>query len=329
MRNTSDDNNFTNSIPSPASSPSPTSTCTIDIKLTGCPKTPQISLGTNDCQGRPTEITFEYNGGDCAQSEHLQSRQTFTCTDSNGGPPTTEGTQNYITATNLGGGDLYFAGPVKVGEMYTFKVRETYSLNADGQFDTLSSDITITIFESQGGTALQTTDVQLSCSQPLFLYDKFGASQIKEWVEPSGRVVTDIQTVVETGTIEVGLEVSTEQKPVRIIELSVLTNTQDALIDYTPQVAGQIVQPGSSIELPGLEIDIDLGQDIRYTFFATIVGETLDGTSMCEGIFAHECTAGFNLNPVFPTMVPTPSPIITPRRTTTSNELLTINEDDS
>ena len=266
-------------------------------------------------------------GGGCAQSDNNNNPQTFTCTDSNGGPPTPPGTQNYITATALGGGDLYFAGPVKVGEKYILKnIRETYSLNADGQFDTLSSDITITIFEFQGGAALQTTDMKLSCANSLFLSDKFGASQIKEWVEPSGRVVADTE-IDRQGTIEVGLEVSTEQKPVRIIEISVLTNTQDEAFDFTPYVAGQIVQPGSSIELPGLEIDIDFGQEIRYTFSATIIGETLDGTSMCEGIFMHECTVGYNLDPVFPTKVPTPSPTLSPRPTTTSNELVTNNED--
>ena len=257
-------------------------------------------------------------------------RQTFTCTDFNGGPPTTEETQNYITATALGGGDLYFAGPVKVGEKYTLNnIRETYSLNADGQFDTLSSDITITIFESQGGATLQTTDMQFSCSKPLFLFDKFGANQVTEWSELSGRVVTDTYTGVETVTIEVGLDVSTEQKPVRVLEMTFLTNTQDQPIDYTSQVAGQVLQPGSSIDFPGFEIDIEIGLQVRYTFFALIVGETLDGINTCNGSSTLECMVGFNLDTDFPTMVPTPSPTLTPRPTTTSNELLTNNEDGS
>ena len=198
------------------------------------------------------------------------------------------------------------------------KVGEKYTLNADRQFDKLSADMTLSIFDSQGGNALQVTDVHLSCSQPLFLFDKFGASQVTEWVETSGRVVTDTQTGVETGTIEVGLATDNQQKPVRLLEMTVLTNTQDQPIDYTSQVAGQVLQPGSSIELPGFEIDIELGQQVRYTFFTTIIGETLDGTNMCNGNDMLECIVGFNLNPVFPTIVPTPSPTLTPRPTSNS-----------
>merc|ERR1740130_1146826 len=264
----------------------------------GCPKY-NISLD-NDCQGRPWEITFRYNGGNCAQSDNLQPRQKFSCTDTGSGPPTALGAQSYITATPRGGSDLYFAGPVKVGEKYT--------LNADRQFDKLSADMTLSIFDSQGGNALQITDVHLSCSQPLFLFDKFGASQVTEWVETSGRVVTDTQTGVETGTIEVKLDTSTDiVKPVRLLEMTVLTNTQDQPIDYTSQVAGMVLGPGDVIELPGFQIDIDLSERTRYTFFTTIIGDTLDGTNMCNGFSFLECTIGFNLLPVFPTNVPTPS----------------------
>jgi hypothetical protein len=126
LPNTLDDNNFTAPLSSPAS------TCIIDFKLKGCPKF-YISLD-NDCRGRPTEITFRYNGGDCRQSENLQDRQKHKCTDFNGGPPLQPGAQSYITVTALGGSDLYFAGPVKAGEEYTFKVSETYSLNEYGRF---------------------------------------------------------------------------------------------------------------------------------------------------------------------------------------------------
>lgn len=184
-------------------------------------------------------------------------------------------------------------------------------------FDKLSADMTITMYDSQGGNVLQVTDVHLSCSQPLFLFDKFGASQVVEWIETSGRVVSDKQSNVETGTIEVKLDASTDVvKPVRLLEMTVLTNTQDQPIDYTPQVAGMVLEPGATIELPGFEIDIELSTRTRYTFFTTIIGETLDGTNECNGFSFLECTIGFNLLPVFPTAVPTPSPTITPFPTT-------------
>jgi len=94
--------------------------------------------------------------------------------------------------------------------------------------------------------------------------------------------------------------------------MTVLTNTQDEPIDYTPQVAGMVLEPDATIELEGFGIDIDLSQRTRYTFFTTLIGETLDGTNMCNGFDFLECTIGFNLNPVFPTDLPTPSPTITP-----------------
>merc|ERR1712161_132919 len=307
-------------FPSPAPSPAPTSSCVIDVNLDGCPQ--YNSSLDNDCQGRPWEITFRYNGGDCSKSDNLQPRQKFSCVDTSGGPSTAQGTTNYITAVPRGGSDLYFAGNVAVGEKYT--------LNEDRVFDKLSADMTITIFESQGGrvlqqrdlqgNSLQTVDLHLSCSQPLFLFDKFGASQVTEWVETSGRVVSDKQNDVETGTIKVELNTSTDVvKPVRLLEMTVLTNTQDKPIDYTTQVAGTILGPGDVIELPGFTIDIDLSARTRYTFFTTIIGETLDGTAQCNGFSFLECTIGFNLLPVFPTMVPTPSPTITPFPTNVPN----------
>lgn len=288
--------------PTIAPSPAPTSTCVIDIELTGCPEI-NISLD-NNCEGRPQVITFRYLGGDCSQSDNLQPRQKFFCEDSNGGPPTVPGTQSFITATPAGGSDLYFEGNVAVGDKYT--------LNEDKTFDKLSADMTISIFSAQGGSLLQTTNLHLSCSQPLFLFDKFGSSQVTQWIETSGRIVSDTQTNVPTGTIVVQLDTAPDIKPVRLTEMQVITSAQDEPIDYTSQVAGQVLEPGVALELPGFAIDIELGQRVRYTFFTTIIGETLDGTNQCNGNSFLECTVGFNLDPVFPTNIPTPRPTITP-----------------
>ncbi len=250
-------------------------------------------------------MTLRYNGGDCSQSDNLQPRQKFSCIDENGGPPVAGGTQSYITVVPQGDDEFYFAGPVAVGEKYT--------LNENFFFDRLQADMTIQIFDSPGGNLLQQVDLHLSCSQPLFLFDKFGASQVTEWIETDGRTVSDKQTDVQTGTIEVQLDASSDiLKPVRLLEMSVLTNTLDEPIDYTPQVAGVVLQPGDIIELDGFGIDIELTERTRYTFFTTLIGETIDGTNTCNGFDFLECTIGFNLNPIFPTLMPTPRPTITP-----------------
>lgn len=275
----------------------------IDISLTGCPR--YNSTLDNNCDGRPQVITFRYNGGDCSQSDNLQPRQKFNCIDINGGPPIAQGSPSYITAVPTGRDDQYFAGPVAVGEKFI--------LNEFFEFDRLSADMTIQIFDRQGGNLLQQTDVHLSCSQPLFLFDKFGSNQVTQWIEVDGRIVSDRQSDVQTGTIEVKLDTASDiVKPVRLLEMTVLTNTQDEPIDYTSQVAGVVLEPGDTIELDGFGIDIELTERTRYTFFTTLIGETLDGTNQCNGFDFLECTIGFNLNPVFPSAPPTPRPTLTP-----------------
>jgi len=119
-------------FPSPAPSPAPTSSCVIDVNLNGCPQ--YNSSLDNDCQGRPWEITFRYNGGDCSQSDNLQPRQKFTCSDTGAGPLKAEGTQSYITAVPRGGSDLYFAGPVAVGEKYNEEEDEDDEEEEDGVY---------------------------------------------------------------------------------------------------------------------------------------------------------------------------------------------------
>jgi len=289
-------------MPSPPPSPAPTSECIIGIELSGCPE-PMTSLD-NNCEGRPQTITFKYLGGGCSQSQNFQSRQKFLCTDGPVPPPTTEGTISYIEAYPKGGGDLYFVGEVGVGSLFT--------LNESKEFDKLSADMTIDIYSGVGGSILQSINVHLSCSQALFLFDKFGAAQVVQWVETDGRVVAAVAENVSTGFIEVKVEPKVET-PVRLLELSILTNSRDEAINYSSNINGLVVNPGEqvSLDLPPVEIKIDLSARITYNFFATIVGETLDGGFPCNGNDFHECTVGFNLGPVLPTPPPTLKPTLT------------------
>merc|ERR1712238_773 len=138
-----------------------------------------------------------YNGGNCSQSDNLQPRQKFSCIDfTSSGPPTNKGEESYITAVPRGSGSgfVFFAGTVPVGEKFT--------LNADRVYDKLASEMTLTIYDEEGGDVVQVVDVHLSCSQPLILYDKFGASEVTQWVETSGRVVSLRHSGVVTGVYE-------------------------------------------------------------------------------------------------------------------------------
>jgi hypothetical protein len=273
----------------------------------------------NNCQGRPVQLTFRYNGGDCSQSDNLQDRQKFDCFDilpplGAGPPPTQAGVESYVLATTLGGEDVYFEGFVEVGKLFT--------LNEDFFFDKLSADMNVTFYDPagstdpativQGANIMQTEFIHLSCSQPLFLKDRFGAGQVVQWIEDDGRNVSCFQETV-TGDLVVSLDAENQDQPVRLLEMVIVSNVADEPINKTEEVNGQILEPGGdAIILSPINVTVDLTERVRYTFFTTIIGETLDGNQMCNGFDFYECIAGIALPPFFPTLAPTPSPTVTP-----------------
>merc|ERR1712238_396537 len=123
----------------------------------------------------------------------MGSRDVFSCEDTTTGATIGAGTY-YIEATGSNYNFLvtvpneYFSGNVAVGSEYT--------LNGDGEFDslgtaTINGTATIKVYTSKDGDLLQTVTINdMSLKNPLFLFDKFGASQVTSWVETSGRVVT-------------------------------------------------------------------------------------------------------------------------------------------
>jgi hypothetical protein len=300
-------------MPSPAPSPAPTSGCDIDVTLNGCfNTTPQ---GDNNCNGRPIEMTFRYNGGDCSQSDNLQDRQNFDCFDvepqdgGNGPPPIGAGVESLVTVTQLGVEDtVYFSGLVPVGGFF--------ELNGDRVFDKLAADMNFSVYDPAIGQTFaglqQTVFVHLSCSQPLFLKDRFGAHQVVQFIEDDGRNVSCFQET-QTGNLVVSLNASTIDEPVELNEMVVISNIQDEPINYTSEVAGVILEPGGpGIELPPINVSVDLTDRVRYTFFTTVIGTAVNSGVTCNGFDFTECIAGVALPPFFPTLAPTPSPTITP-----------------
>jgi len=95
---------------------------------------------------------------------------------------------------------VFFAGTVPVGEKYT--------LNAGRVFDKLAAEMTLTIYDEEGGNLLQVVNVHLSCSQPLILFDKYGASEVTQWVETNGRVVSLRESGIVTGVYEEDLGIT-------------------------------------------------------------------------------------------------------------------------
>lgn len=297
-------------VPSPAPSPVPTSRCEIDVTLDGCFNfTP---IGDNNCQGRPIQMTFRYNGGDCSQSDNLQDRQNFDCFDildpGAGPPPLSAGAESLVSITRLNGNEVYFEGIVPIGGLFV--------LNADGLFDKLAADMNFTIYDPEIGKNFagmqQTVFVHLSCSQPLFLKDRFGASQVVQWIEDDGRNVSCFQDT-QTGSLIVELNASTIDEPIELEQMTVIVNVFDQPINYTDDVAGIILEPGGeAIELPPINITVDLTERVRYTFFTTVIGRAVSSGVQCNGFDFTECIAGVALPPIFPTLAPTPSPTVTP-----------------
>merc|ERR1712238_45511 len=179
-------------------------TSTIDPKtaLTIAPvaSTNAPIAGDNDCIDPTRTITYKLNGGTCAQSDSMMSRSLFTCDDASSGQTVGTAGTYYIEATGSGN-NVYFSGSVPVGSEYT--------LNAGRAFDSLGS-ATIKVYTSQGGDVLQTVTLNdMTCTNPLFLFDKFGASQVTEWVETSGRVVTSNLSKENVESVVADADVST------------------------------------------------------------------------------------------------------------------------
>lgn len=225
-----------------------------------------------------------------------------------GPPPTQAGEEAYIVATELEGFMVYFEGFVGVGNSYT--------LNEDFSIDKLPPNMNITVYHPagstdpstivQGANIMQTLFVHLSCSQPLFLKDRFGSGQVVQWIEVGGRNVSCFQETVTGDLIFVSLDAENQDQPVRLVEMVIVPNFADEPINKTDEANGLILEPnGESIILTPINVPVIFTQGARYTFSTTIFGETLDGSQLCNGYDFHECNAGIALPPSFPTLAPT------------------------
>merc|ERR1711865_1335826 len=105
------------------------------------------------------------------------------------------------------------------------------------------------------------------------------------WKETSGREVSSQFETNLTGTIGVSVNNYNSDQPIRLLEMTLLSNIQDMPIDYTREIQGDVLQPGSGFQLSGYEFNYDLTTRTRYTFFTTIIAEPLDGggTNQCNG----------------------------------------------
>lgn len=220
-----------------------------------------------------------------AAAPTVSTTQSSRSTSSQSTQPTPTTTTNYITVTSRSGNETYFAGTVAVGEEYTLNAREEYPV--------LMGDMTITIYENEeGGTMLQQTHLLLDCTNPLFLFDKFGANQVTYWKEiTTGREVS-VPDFTQTGSIPITVtNPSSSSSTTRLVEMSLLSNIHDDSIDYTSEVTNAaILQPGQSLSLSDFVFDYEYGTRTRYTLFTTVIGNSTDGKNQqCHDSAVIEC----------------------------------------
>ena len=251
------------------------------------------------CSGRPLKMWMLYTGGNCDMSFNVQEPKLFECFDIDKGPPVEEGTRSFIVVTSLDGDIVYHRGWVKVGDQYElFDGGEKFEANQN-----------ITIYGSRRlgySTMLQTLRYHSSCSQNLFLKDRFGASQLVVWQNEDQGVVTCFANASFTFRLTIPFEVSTED---RVSLTSLVSITSFGTFDLTDQVLHKRIRPGKVITAR-VEVPIDLTVRRNYQLLTTVSGISDSGT-YCRGVDYYAFTAGNPLPPSFPSLAPTAPPTTT------------------
>ena len=236
------------------------------------------------CDKRASVMTWRFNGGDFEQSFNIQEADKFTCTDFSGGAPT-EGSAWLVVTSVKDETDVYFDGEVSVGDLFTMFASNTNK----GKFD---ADSFFYVYSDSSKTnLLQLSSVHTSCSQNLFLKDKFGSVQLLIFENEFGLFTCFVQatygfTLTNQGAANSGT----------IVEFTSTTNgiTDDCLSAIPP--ADTTVQPGDTVVVDK-QVLIDMTVRQEYNTVAYIRAETPLGFS-CDDTATLQFTAG---NPNLPT----------------------------
>jgi hypothetical protein len=262
---------------------------------------------------RAFRMDFRYNGNDCSGGFNLQPTTLYVCEDygPRPGPPPERGAVSYIEAFELGGGEVYFSGLVEVGSVFSAVAA-----------DRMSANMNITIYDVPAGETnpanivqpqniLQTVIYHSSCSQNLYLKDRFGAVQLVEFENILQGIVTCFVTVDLNFDLNIPIEVTNLLGPIELTALQVVTNL--GAVDLTSQVQGQVLGAGSTISI-AQAFPIDLTVRQKFTAITIIRGVTETGQG-CFGTDFFEFLAGNPLPLGVPSIAPTGAPTTTPAPT--------------
>ncbi|MBI1927242.1 carboxypeptidase regulatory-like domain-containing protein [Candidatus Poribacteria bacterium] len=140
-------------------------------KITNCIGENTPTLGDCCKDGKPKVLTMQYTGQDCTQTSHSQAAGKVACTDYAPLTSTVYIVVNDKDNPSKTSGKVWFSG--------TVTVNGTFDIDATKTGDTkLKSDTYVHIFNQQGGNLLQFVKFHTSCSQPLFIGDRFGSAKI-------------------------------------------------------------------------------------------------------------------------------------------------------
>jgi len=284
-------------VETPPPSPAPTEPCTIDFNTTCTPPPPAtdckaIPPAVQQCEGRPLQMGMLYNGGGCDQSFNIQDEGKFTCTDIGNGPPTVDGALSYIVVTDAKDkGITYHSDVVEVGTIY-------YLSDNGERFE---ADQLIKIYDESQTNLLQDVQYHSSCSQNLFLKDRFGASQLVEWFNEEQGLISCFANATFDLSVTIPLTIEGDSLTVT----SLISITSWGVFNLTDEVFGQVLQPGDTIEA-SFTVTLDLTSVQRYELLTEIIGFTDEGV-ICRGVSFYFFVAGTDLENL-PTRDPAAGP---------------------
>lgn len=222
-------------------------------------------------------MKYKYNGGDCSQSFTIQEAEKFSCTDfdwaeGESGPPLDEPAYIVLVAQK-DETEEYFRGTVSPGEIFT-------AIAGEGtDQDKFEADSTMYIYDNENDLNLmQLVLFHTSCSQNLFLKDRYGSAQVVEFTNPTGTF-----TCFLDATLDIVL-VSDGQGAATINELSGSFTNSSGTVTYDWTPSPPVLPPGNPIEVnQQIKLDMTVEQEYEATVFLSV--ETGPGP------FGRQCDA--------------------------------------
>ena len=243
------------------------------------------------CDQRATFMEMLFNGGNCDQSFNIQEADIFDCEDRNGGPGLTGQYYIHVAPRKSPNEDVYFSGLGNVGDV--FPMCPGFPSCSGERFE---ADTTVWVFPPEVASEpnfdpitnpnyVQLVNYHTSCSQNLFLKDKFGSTQLVIFFNDD----QGLASCFITATFSITL---TNEGEVAADEIILFTNTVNGNTTDLTSAVGE-VQPGEIIIITTqLLIDMTVRQD--YIVTTDFVGATSRGKE-CSDSFTFLFTAGNNL----------------------------------